>query len=203
MSEGALFRTQVGDAWFRAPENVRLRFDHDPKPGHVIRYVGRMTEVRCSAVGKLLGWMVQRTGALMPFEGDNVPVDIVVWSDSTGAVHKRRSYHFQNRRAVVFRSRMVLDPDGRLAEHVGDGLGMYVKVSADGGGLQFTDDGYFLELATMRIGLPKWLSPGRVHLVHADVSADEFDIAIDITHPLFGRLYWQRGRFRHDGVSAA
>ena len=202
MSEGALFRHQVGAAWLSVPENVRLRFDHDPIPGTVVRYTGVMSTVRCSLIGKILGWLVQRTGALMHLEGTNVPVDIDVWKDSHDhSVRKRRVYHFQDRKPFVFESRMELDANGELAEHVGGGFGMYVRVAAASEGLRFTDAGYFLQIASYRLTLPDWLGPGRVFLCHADVGPHEFRILIEIRHPVFGRLFWQEGVFQHTASS--
>ena len=198
MSEGALFKNQVGDAWSRAPENIRRRFDHDPGPGEVVKYLGVMSEVQCSLVGKVVGWMVQFTGALMPHVGRDVPVEIEVWANErSGAVHKRRVYRFRDRKPFLFVSRMELESSGRIAEHVGGGFGMYLVVSVGDEALHFTDDGYFLQIGAYRVSIPGWLSPGRVRLTHADAGAEEFTIAIDILHPQFGRLFWQEGRFCH------
>jgi hypothetical protein len=203
MSEGALFRDQLGDSWSAVPLNVRARFDHDPVPGAVVSYRGVMSRVACSPAGKLLGWLLQRTGALMPHEGCDVPVEIEVWTDATtGAVHKRRTYRFANQRPFVFRSRMERQADGRLVEHVGGGFGMYVRVCADPLGLRFREGGYFLQLAGLRVPIPWLLGLGQVELVHADVDEAQFDVSIEIAHPLLGRLFSQAGRFRH-ATSAA
>jgi Domain of unknown function (DUF4166) len=198
MSEGALFKTQVGDAWHLAPPSIRRRFDSDPAPGVVIRYVGEMSVVRCSALGKVLGYLVRHTGALMPYEGHGVPVEIEVWKEQNSqTVHKRRSYRFPGRAPFIFTSRMQLESSGKLAEHVGGGLGMYVCVAVSGQALHFADGGYFVQMGRRRWHLPKCLAPGMVRLVHSDISATEFAITIDITHAWFGQLFYQEGRFRH------
>jgi hypothetical protein len=203
VSEGALFKEQLGETWMVVPSNVRERFDHDPVPGSIVSYEGVMTRVTCTPLGKALGWLMQRTGALMPHEGKDVPVQIEVWTDArTQAVYKRRTYLFANRAPFVFRSRMERQADGRLAEHVGGGFGMYVLVSADRGGLRFDEGGYFFELCGIRVPIPRVLGPGKVVLMHADVSASEFEITIDIAHPWFGPLFSQVGRFRHANSDA-
>jgi hypothetical protein len=198
MSEGALFKNQVGAAWARAAPNIRARFDRDPPQGQVVRYRGRMETVECSWLGKAMGWLVQRTGALTPHEGRDVDVDIDVWSGPpNGAVYKKRVYEFGQGRRHVFNSRMELEPGGALAEHVGGGFGMYVVVEVESDALRFRDDGYFFEAAGWRIPIPRVLGPGHVRLWHRDRGPREFGISIDITHPWFGRLFWQEGVFRH------
>ena len=198
-TEGALFRTQLGEGWTKLSNNIRSRFDHDPPSGTIVRYRGVMTHVECSTIGKLLGWLVQHTGALMPHEGTNVPVSIEVWTEAgSAAVFKRREYFFKERRPFTFRSKMQLDSSGNLAEYVGGGFGMYLRVHVFEGNLHFEDKGYFVDVLGIRIPIPGLLSPGRVLLKHEEIGKDEFAITIEITHPWFGLLYFQQGRFRHD-----
>ena len=152
-------------------------------------------------MGKLLGWLVQHTGALMPHEGANVPVSIEVWTEpGSVAVFKRREYFFKERKPFTFSSKMQLDPGGMLAEYVGGGFGMYIRVHVFEGNLHFEDGGYFMDVLGKKIPIPAFLSPGRVLLKHEDIGIDEFAITIEITHPWFGLLYFQQGRFQHDGI---
>lgn len=196
MSEGALFRQQLGDAWASVPSNIRTRFDQDPPVGTTIRYEGKM-QISANLAGKLLGWLMKGTGALMPYEGKDIPVHIEVWTDSEMAIHKRRTYYFPQITPFVFESRMQRLRGGKIAEHVGGGFGMYVSVSHDSSGLHFSDSGYFLQAANLRLPLPSILGPGRVRLAHLDVGPEEFDVNIEITHPLLGTLFTQSGRFHH------
>jgi len=77
-----------------------------------------------------------------------------------------------------------------------------VLVSADRRGLRFDEGGYFFKLFGIQVPVPRLLGPGKVALMHADVSANEFDITIDIAHPWFGPLFSQMGRFRHASSDA-
>ena len=80
---------------------------------------------------------------------------------------------------------------------------MYLRVHAFEGNLHFEDGGYFVDILGIRIPIPRLLGPGRVLLKHEDIGKDEFAITIEITHPWFGLLYFQQGRFRHDPPSSA
>ena len=197
-TEGQLFRDELGTGWDSLADNFRKRFDHDPAPGKPISYCGVMSRVECSLVGKVLAWFVQLTGALMPLEGSDVPVNIAVWTEpGSKAVFKRREYQFPGRQPFRFQSRMLRDPNGRLVEHVGGGFGMYILVREVDRNLHFEDDGYFVEYFGFRIPIPSILGPGRVRLRHEDIAVDAFSITIEITHRLFGPMYFQQGLFRH------
>ena len=197
-TEGRLFRDELGPAWDALHENIRKRFDHDPPPGQAVNYSGIMSRIECSRAGKMLAWFVQYTGALMPLEGAGVPVDITVWTEpGSQAVHKRRAYHFPDRKPFVFQSRMLRDHRGHLVEYVGGGFGMYLSVREAGCNLHFEDKGYFVKWLGLRMPIPRLLGPGKVRLRHEDIAADAFSITIEITHPLFGLMYFQQGTFQH------
>lgn len=197
-TEGQLFRDELGKSWESLAENIRKRFDHDPLPGQTVSYIGVMSRVECSWFGKALAWLVQHTGALMPMEGVDIPVEIAVWTEpGSKAVFKRREYIFPGRKPFVFRSQMLRDKKGRLVEHVGGGFGMYIRVREVDHNLHFEDDGYFVEHFGLRVPIPRIFGPGTVRLRHEDVAADEFAITIEIIHSLFGPMYFQRGLFRH------
>lgn len=197
-TEGQLFRDELGKGWESLAENIRRRFDHDPPPGQTVSYIGVMSRVECSWLGKALAWLVQHTGALMPLEGVDVPVEIAVWTEAENkAVFKRREYRFPGRKPFVFRSRMLRDKNGSLVEHVGGGFGMYIRVREVDRNLHFEDKGYFVEYFGVRLPIPRIFGPGTVRLRHEDVAADTFAITIEIVHPLFGPMYFQQGFFRH------
>ena len=59
--------------------------------------------------------------------------------------------------------------------------------------------GSLLQARTIKIPLPYWLSPGTTHVEHADESAGWFRFTMTVTHPLFGEVFYQTGRFRAAG----
>ena len=73
------------------------------------------------------------------------------------------------------------------------------------GVLHFLSKGYYFEfkirrgsgrVARLKIPLPTWLSPGTTHVEHADESNGWFRFTMTVTHPLFGEVFYQTGRFR-------
>lgn len=195
--EGHLFKAYLGDEWAKINPHIQRRFSQDPLPGAPICYHGIMTHVRCSLLGKLLAHAVQWTGALQPYRGNHVPVEIIVSARSDiDGVFKERIYRFEGRKPFRFNSYMTLHK-GKLLEFVGGGFGMSIHIEVKDGNLHFHDRGYFIGLGPLRIPLPYFLSPGDTYLLHENVGEQQFNIIIRIHHRLFGEMYYQEGVFTH------
>jgi hypothetical protein len=193
------FRCLLGDpAWHSLAAPIRERFSRKPAPGAAIHYRGAMQEVRCSVVGFVFAQLGRLIGTpLAPRRGDNVPVTVTLRSDPHGGIVWERCYRFAPDRLVTCRSVKRCVPAGGLIECVGGGVGMWLKLSERDGALHFHSTGYFWEARAWRLPLPAWLTPGALHVMHADLGGGRFRFFIEIHHPLFGET------FRQDGVFAA
>jgi hypothetical protein len=52
------------------------------------------------------------------------------------------------------------------------------------------------------VPLPSLLSPGTTHVEHIDESGGWFRFTMTVTHPIFGELFYQTGRFKAAGELA-
>jgi hypothetical protein len=101
----------------------------------------------------------------------------------------------------LVRSTKVIAPDGTLVEKLPARLCMQLDVREEGGTLHFISRRYYFDLTLpwmrlpSRVGLPSWLSPGIVHVVHEDEAEGWFRFTMTVTHPLVGELFHQTGRF--------
>lgn len=200
-SEGELFKKILGPAWSRLHPHIQQRFDKNPLPGKPLNYTGTLTELTCSRVGRVLGYLTMPLiqGALMPYNDANFPVDIQVYSkENCASIFKQRIYRLNGRKPVQFTSHMLESAKGEVLEYVGMGMGLGMKLLLDvrDGNLHFESDGYFLQLFGVRIALPGLLTPGKTFLCHRNNSANQFDIRIEIRHALFGTTFTQAGVFR-------
>ena len=77
-SEGELFRKILGAEWQKLHPDIQMRFAKNPAPGKPLYYTGTLSELTCSKIGKLLGYLTLPIikGALIPFNDSNFPVDI-------------------------------------------------------------------------------------------------------------------------------
>jgi hypothetical protein len=92
------------------------------------------------------------------------------------------------------------------AQHQRVAHGLPLDVFERNGGLHFVSRGYYFDLGIRRNGrhsrvpLPAWLSAGTTHVEHVDESASGwFRFTMAVTHPVFGELFYQTGRFRAAG----
>ena len=198
LSEGQLFKSQVGERWQNLSPHIQKRFYANPSPDKPICYKGEMTRIECSLIGKLFANLIRFSGALLPYTGTHIPVDILVFSKPRlPDIFKQRVYYFPGKKPFIFKSNMRLDQHGNVLEFVGFGLGMKILVTEQEGNLHFRDNGYFWKLGPFIIPLPGVFTPGKTYLVHSDMGEKAFKITIDIVDPVFGQMYYQEGIFHH------
>jgi hypothetical protein len=205
-SEGELFKKILGPEWQKLHPDIQRRFDKNPAPGKPLYYTGKLSELSCSFVGKLLGFatMPMIQGALIPFDDADFPVDIQVYSKAgCPFIFKQRIYRLHRRKPIQFTSYMRESEKGEVLEYVGMGLGMklVLEVGSDGN-LYFTSDGYFWDIFGWRLPLPGILTPGKTFLCHRNDNPGQFNIRIEIRHCLFGTTFTQVGVF-HEVRNAA
>ncbi|HEX7970000.1 MAG TPA: DUF4166 domain-containing protein [Stellaceae bacterium] len=191
------FRNLLGElAWRRLPSAVRERFAWKPAPGTEIRYVGVMTVVRASAAGWLIAQGCRLLGTpLAPHRGSDVSVTVTLRPDGDGhGIVWERLYRFAGRAPVRCVSVKKATGDG-LVECVGGGVGMWLKLSERDGELHFRSTGFFWRRGRLCFALPRWLWPGEMHVVHADLGGGWFRFRIAVRHPLLGEILFQDGIF--------
>jgi hypothetical protein len=193
-------RRVLGEAaWRRLPAPVRVRFG---EPALTVDYVGQFEIVRASRLGGLLAQLCRVIGTpVVPRTGLHVPAIVRVAPAGEG-VAWHREYRWPNSAACLVRSTKTIDSEGTLVERLPARLCMPLEVYERSGTLHFVSRGYYFELGTRRDGtrikfaLPAWLSPGTTHVEHVDEPAGWFRFTMTVTHPLFGELFYQTGRFR-------
>jgi hypothetical protein len=186
-------------AWMRLPQTVRDRFAVN---SHAVDYAGEFEIVRASLLGRIIAWTCRIMGTLVaPYTGNNVPAVVHVGPSSRG-VEWRREYLWPNRSPCVVRSTKVIDASGELVEELPAQLRMALDVYEQTGVLHFVSRAYYFELKLpgtprpLRIALPTWLVPGSTHVEHVDETDGWFRFTMTVTHPLFGEVFYQTGRFR-------
>ena len=192
-------------AWLRLPAAVRARFG---EPVLAVDYVGEFDVVRASPLGRVIAWLCQAIGSpVVPRTGQNVPAVIHVGPVARGASWLRE-YRWPNGGTCQVHSTKVIGHDGTLIEELPARLRMPLYVYERQGVLHFVSKGYYFDLGIplgsthVKIHLPLWLSPGTTHVQHADEADGWFRFTMTVTHPLFGEVFFQTGRFRAAGGGA-
>ncbi len=157
---------------------------------------GVMVEINHSAYAKLLIPFGLLFGAIVPFKGTNVPVD-VHYSAKPGTsniywdrVFKFPSFNFH------FKSYMLPVRDNEVIEFVRFGVGIRLAVSAEDSALVFRDIGYIWRLFGFNFPLPgKWLM-GNIYVEERPIDDNSFSMKMVLNHPWFGELFKYTGKFK-------
>lgn len=201
-SEHSLREVLGRAAWARLPEAVRVRFaDRAP----AVDYAGEFEVVRASLLGRILAWACQIIGTpVVPRTGNDIPAIVHVGPSGDG-VEWRREYRWSGRPPIIVRSTKVIRGGRILVEELPAGLCMLLDVHEQAEVLHFVSRAYFFEVpipGTRRrlpVKLPQWLSPGTTHVEHIDEIEGWFRFTMTVTHPLFGEMFYQTGRFHAIG----
>ena len=189
-------------AWNRLPAAVRERF---ADTAEAVTYAGSYEVVRASALGRLFSWLGMLFGMpVTPRGGENVAARVQVRPDERG-VAWNREYHWPDGVKHVVRSTKMVGDDARLVERLPARLCMPLLTYVEGGVLHFVSQGYYFDFsfgalglgapAGFRLWLPRFLTPGVTHVEHIDLGNGWFRFTMSVTHPLFGEMFFQTGRF--------
>ncbi len=202
-----LFEQALGADWERLHPTVRRHYNL--KPGEQLLLHGEMSEVYHSLWVKPFILIGRLFGALVPYRGNNVPVEVHnLCRPGSNALHFRRTFFFPNRRPYPFFSRMEPLQENEIVEFVRLGLGIRMKLSVRDGVLCYTTNGYLWRprlwrRVPLRLTLPDWLFFGSGTITERGLSDDEVALDFTLRHPLFGRSFRYAGRFKLAGCPSA
>ena len=190
------YRALLGEpAWRRLAPPIRERFAQKPAAGVALHYSGTMHIVRCSIVGWCFAQLCRLIGTpLAPACGVEVPTRVTLRAEPGGGISWARCYGFARRAPVTCRSIKQVDARLGLIERVGRGIGMRLNVFERDRALHFVSARYFWEWRGRHWPIPAWLTPGALHVIHADLG-DAFRFSIRVRHVLFGETFYQDGIF--------
>ncbi|MEO8016675.1 MAG: DUF4166 domain-containing protein [Pseudomonadota bacterium] len=181
------------EAWSRLPEAVRERFADTAAETH---YAGAFEVVLASALGRMFGWLGTMFGTpVAPRTGLNVEALVRVCPNAHG-VGWEREYRWADGGSDLVRSTKVVTDEGELIEKLPARLCMPLHTYERDGVLHFVSRGYYFDLGFgLKLRLPGFFSPGATHVEHIDLGHGWFRFTMTVTHPVFGVLFFQSGRF--------
>jgi hypothetical protein len=180
-------------AWERLPPAVRERFaDH----AESVTYAGSYEVVRANLPGRLFAWLGLLFGMpVTPRGGEHVEARVRVIPGEHGVLWNRE-YFWPSGSCDRVRSTKVVGDDARLVERLPARLCMPLLTYVMGGVLHFVSTGYYFDLGFgLKLWLPRLLSPGITHVEHIDLGHGWFRFTMAVTHPWFGEMFFQTGRF--------
>ncbi|QWF16984.1 DUF4166 domain-containing protein [Lysobacter capsici] len=191
-----IFREVLGEDWHRLGEVIRRHYFLRAFSDDHVCVEGTMKEVWHSAVAKLLIPFARVFGALVPYRGADVPIEVHYNArPDDGTLHWDRVFHFDERPPFHFLSHMEHAGGNSVIEFIRFGVGMRLKVTVEDGALVFRDEGYIWRLFSIDVPLPMGLLLGRAYVEERPVDAERFSMRMTLTHRLFGELFRYSGSF--------
>jgi hypothetical protein len=161
-------------------------------------------QVDFSTIGKLFITASRLLDALVPYRGSEIPVRVRNWSRAdSSAMFWHRTFRYPGRSPVIFQSRMEYVGDRHIVEYVKYGLGIRMRLSAEGESLRYDSRGYQWKLGPMRLYIPDWLLLGKAVIRETPISEQAFRVDFEINHPLWGRTFEYSGEFSFSPESEA
>jgi Domain of unknown function (DUF4166) len=193
------FRELLSDtAWARLPPAIRNRFSLSLAGGATAVYVSTVSSVSINPAGRLLTHVGRLLGMRLPLGLEaGVPAAVVMTEDiaTGGQIWTRVCFRRRGFPSVVSSSVRFQGATG-LEEYVGRGIGIALAASVEDAALVLRSERYVLHVRGRRLRLPRWLTPGRITVTHAETSGGSFAVCVEIAHPLLGAWMRQAAVFR-------
>lgn len=196
MNEKPVFQTLLGQDWDKLGHIIRRHYFLKPKSQDYICVAGEMSEIYHSTLAKLIIPIGLLFGSVVPYRGNNIPVDVHYNASSENSnIYWDRIFKFK-RGDFHFKSFMEPVAANEAIEFVRFGVGIRLRVSAENGALVFRDTGYLWRILGCDIPIPgRWLM-GSVYVEEKPIDNTNFSMKMVLEHPLAGVLFKYTGRFK-------
>jgi hypothetical protein len=151
-----------------------------------------------SAAGWCFAQLARFVGSPLPLSRDaQVPSVVTVTEDvaTGGQIWTRLYARHRGFPQIIHSAKRFAGPTG-IEEYLGRGFSMQLEIGVRSGALMFRSERYFFRAFGRRYYLPRWLSPGRMTVTHAECGDGRFEFALELEHPRLGLLVHQVGVFR-------
>ena len=191
-----IFKSIFGDSWHNLPSVMKKHYANRPYTDDMTVVEGKL-DVMCKQPLKFLAPLMKLMGQIPTYNEENVPVTVHFQSDKdTKAFYFNRTFNFKNTKSYAFKSLMVQIKGNEVIEIMRFGLGWKMLYLWNGEKVVLKHRGYALRLFGYFIPLPLTLLIGKGYAEEIAVDDKTFDMITHITHPLWGKIYEYKGRFK-------
>jgi hypothetical protein len=190
-----IFQPIFGAAWATMPPVFHKHYANRPFSDDVGTVEGKM-DVEFGWLTRLLSPLLRLTGALVPYQGKDIPTTVHFRSESDTTIYCfDRIFHFPGREPYHFRSRMLPVGGNEVVEYMRGGIGWRAAYVWENGKVKLKHRGYALQLFGRPVPIPLGLLLGKGYAEEEAISDTSFRMYMDIRHPLWGKVYDYRGVF--------
>jgi hypothetical protein len=190
-----IFQPIFGERWKDMSILMLRRYANRPYSNDIIKAEGclEISLVRFLAViAPVLKWI----SPLPMFAGKDIPVTVFFESKlSSSACYLKRIFHLKNNKQFHFQSFMITTGGSEVIEYITPNIGCRLNYAYSNDKVVITHKCYVLKILDLTLPLPLTWLIGSVYAEETSISTSSFSMLMNITHPLFGRLYEYKGTF--------
>ncbi|ANE57390.1 DUF4166 domain-containing protein [Methylomonas sp. DH-1] len=188
-----LMQQVLGNDWQQLPEAIQRHYRLGD--GEESRLAGTM-QIDYPAYLFPLIWLIHLFGGLLLWRAPAAYAEVDKTADAAGLIWRRR-LDYPDGRSDCFNSRMAYVADRELAEYIGFGFVLRLRVSVENGDLLYRSLGHFWQCGSWVVPIPDWLLLGSTTIRECALAADRFYLDFEIRHPWWGLSYQYRGEFAY------
>jgi len=192
----SIFNLVLADDWDDLGDIIKAHYFLKPYSNDYICVCGEMSEIYHSFIAKLIIPFGLIFGAIVPYKGNNIPVDVHYnTSTENSNIYWDRVFKFSQKKYFHFKSHMVHVENNNVIEFVRFGIGIKLKVTSEQGALIFRDSGYIWRISGIDIPLPLNMVLGHIYVEERPIDENTFSMKMTMRHSLFGDLFRYMGIF--------
>ncbi len=191
-----IFKQILGDNWDELGTVIQAHYFLKPYSDDYICVSGEMDEIHHSTIAKLLIPFGLLFGAIVPYNDNQVPIDVHYNSNPNKAtLYWDRVFKFNKHKTFHFKSYMEQHSGNEVIEYVRFGIGMKLAVTTENDAIIFHGKGYVVKIMGIKIPLPISLLFGNAYIEERPIDNTHFSMKMIIKHPLFGIMFRYSGQF--------
>ena len=197
----SIFEIVLEDNWNNLGDVIKRHYFLRPFSDDNMCVRGEMSEIYHSTIAKLFIPFGLLFGAVVPYRGRDVPIDVHYNSkEGNGNLYWDRVFKFSENKHFHFKSHMEHMDGNEVIEFVRFGVGMRLKVTAESGAIVFRDNGYIWRMFGINIPIPVNLLFGRAYVEERPIDENTFSMKMIMEHPIFGVMFRYQGQFTLEEV---
>ncbi len=194
-TEKPIFAYVFANNWQSMPEIFKIRYGNFAFRQQSIKVKGKLN-IFMSRYYSCLKPFLRLTGALVPCQGQNIPVTVEFNTKLDSAtIFMNRTFNFQNQKPYSFNSRLLVMKTGEVIELMRFGLGVSFNYCYENNKILLIQRRYIWRICGFNLRLPLTFLLGKVTAHEMMISNTSFAMLVTITHPLFGKLFEYDGEF--------
>ena len=191
-----IFQSIFGDSWNELPLVMKKHYANHPYSNDLTQVNGKL-DVMCAGPIKWFAALFWLMKGIPPINERNVDVSVDFESDpNSKSFYFNRCFSFAARKPYRFRSRMIQIKDNEVIEIMASRLGWRMNIVWEDKRVKLKHKGYAFCLFGYFIPLPLTMLLGVGNAEEVAIDDNTFDMFVDISHPLWGKIYEYKGRFK-------